>query len=531
MEMLTLKSVGIDIGSSTSHLVFSRLTLRRAGGGHSGQFKVAAREVIFSSPIMLTPYRADNPNLLDADRIGEFVRGAYAKAGLTPEDIDSGAIVITGEALKKENAAPILALFSKEFGKFICASAGPNHEALLAAHGCGAVALSADENKTVLNVDIGGGTTKMSLIENGTITATASVEVGARLIAFDADRRMTRIEQPARLMMGRLGHSIELGQVFPREWELEFAGTMVKVLTEVMEGNLSPLARELMLTDPLPPLPGLKRLDSVIFSGGVSEYIYGREGQPYGDIGASLGQAIRGAMQHYQRKDLVAPAVQGIRATVIGAGEYTIQTSGNTSYFSCPEALPQFALKVVRGSTAGGTLAQSLRGSLHRLDNDRVGPGMVLAVEIDGEQNYSTLRQAADQLAEVLADAEPGLPVYLVLDQDVARSLGTILREEIRMERDLIVLDGIEVGELDYLDIGRPIGTSGIVPVTVKSLIFPQRSYQMEGQSPEATQAHDHDHDHDHGHEHHHHHHPHEHQPGHGHGHDHDGAHAKDHGH
>lgn len=480
--MFTLKSVGIDIGSSTSHLVFSRLTLRRQGAGHSAQFTVAQREVFHCSPVMLTPYRADDGNLLDAEKIGAFVRASYAQAGLTPEDIDTGAIVITGEALKKENARPILNIFAREFGKFVCASAGPNHEALLAAHGCGAVAISRDEHIVVLNVDMGGGTAKLSLIENGIVSATAALEVGARLIAYDGERRVTRIEKPARLMLEGMGFRAEIGKTFPHAREREMSALMARMLAEVMEGSPSPLARGLMLTDPLPPLPGLKRVDRIVFSGGVSEYIHGRESRGYGDLGASFGAAMRAALERYERPGLAHEVADGIRATVIGAGEFTIQASGSTGFISNPEILPAFGLKVVRGSTEGGRLEASLRESMHRVDLQEFAPGLALAVAITGQQDYRTLRNTAEQLAKLAEGADPLTPLCLILDQDVARSLGTILKEELRVAREIVALDGIEVGELDYVDIGRPLGKSDVVPVTVKSLIFPQRSYDLAAQ-------------------------------------------------
>ncbi|HEX2260753.1 MAG TPA: ethanolamine ammonia-lyase reactivating factor EutA, partial [Candidatus Binatia bacterium] len=154
LEMFSLKSVGIDIGSSTSHLIFSHITLRRQGASLSGKFKVTNREVLYRSPIMLTPYLS--ATRIDTDKVNRFIHDAYEDAGLTPEDVDTGAVIITGEALKKENAQPIVEFFAKYSGKFICAAAGHNHEALLAAYGCGAVDLSKSEHKTVLNVDMGG---------------------------------------------------------------------------------------------------------------------------------------------------------------------------------------------------------------------------------------------------------------------------------------------------------------------------------------------------------------------------------------
>src|SRR3954451_22519796 len=195
IEMFSLHSVGIDIGSSTSHLVFSHLTLRREGAALSAKFTVTDRRVLYRSPILLTPYLSGTT--IDVEKLTEFVHRAYAEADYRPEQTDTGAVVISGEPLKKENAQRIVEFFAADSGKFICASAGPNHEALLAAYGSGAVALSETEGGNVLNVDIGGGTTKLSLIRRGMVEQTASVEIGARLVAFDETGRVTRVEQPA----------------------------------------------------------------------------------------------------------------------------------------------------------------------------------------------------------------------------------------------------------------------------------------------------------------------------------------------
>src|ERR671922_1414380 len=233
LEMFTLTSVGIDIGSSTSHLVFSQLTLRRQGASLSGHFKVTERKVLFRSAIMLTPYRSGT--LIDVEKVKRFIESAYREARLQPEAIDTGAVIITGEALKKENAQPIVEYFAKYAGKFICAAAGHNHEALLAAYGSGAVDLSQSEGKTVLNVDMGGGTTKFSLIEHGSVTQTAAINIGARLIAFDESNVVSRIEEAGRTLMAELGYPVELGKKLTKKQQEGFAALMANVLFETIE--------------------------------------------------------------------------------------------------------------------------------------------------------------------------------------------------------------------------------------------------------------------------------------------------------
>ncbi|HWO43804.1 MAG TPA: ethanolamine ammonia-lyase reactivating factor EutA [Candidatus Eisenbacteria bacterium] len=473
LEMFSLKSVGIDIGSSTSHLIFSLITLRREGASLSGKFRVTQREVLYRSPIMLTPYLS--PTRIDTDKVKQFIQDAYREAGLTPEDVDTGAVIITGEALKKENAQPIVEFFAKYSGKFICAAAGHNHEALLAAYGCGAVDLSKSEHKTVLNVDMGGGTTKFSLIEDGVVTQTASINIGARLIAFDEHDTVTRVEDAGRLLMRELGYDVEVGRSIGAEQKEALAAYMAEILFEMIEaGPVSSMAKRLMVTPPFTGYPGVKRLDHIVFSGGVSEHVYDRDRNAYGDVGPLLGKHVRRRLRSLPKAMLREP-VEGIRATVIGAGEYTIQASGNTSYVSNPGALPVHGLKVIQAVVRDGEpVGDALKLALKKFDLPRFTGGLALSLTVKGVPDYQSVRRIAEGIASVLADAgDRRCPLYLTLDLDIAKSLGGMLKDEFGVERDIIAVDGIEVGDLDYIDIGECLGITEVIPVTVKSLMFP----------------------------------------------------------
>ena len=477
LEMFTLTSVGIDIGSSTSHLIFSQLTLRREGAALSGRFKVTEREVLFRSTILLTPYRSRTS--IDVERVKRFIEDAYEDAGLTPDEIDTGAVIITGEALKKENAQPIVEYFAAYSGKFICATAGHNHEALLAAHGCGAVDLSRAEHKTVLNVDVGGGTTKFSLIEDGVVTQTAAVNVGARLIAFDDDDVVTRLEDAGTLLMSQLGYAVTVGQRITTKHKQDLAALMASVIFELVEGApASVLAKQLMVTAPFQNYAGLDRIDFIVFSGGVAEHIYDRDRTSYGDVGPILGERVRYHLSTLGRPNILREPVEGIRATVIGAGEYTVQASGNTSYISDPHALPVSGLKVVRALVRPDVpVLETLKGALAKFDLTSWTSGLALSLSLDGQLDYRTLREVAESVAAVCRGSDDETsPVYLALDVDVAKSLGGILKEELTLDRTIIAIDGIDVGDLDYIDIGSPVGTTEVIPVTVKSLMFPAPS-------------------------------------------------------
>src|ERR1700688_2713830 len=193
-DNVELTTVGIDIGSSTSHLMFARVHLQRLSTALSSRFVVVNRKVLWQSPILLTPYLPDYT--IDVDELAGFLGGSYAYAGIEPGDIDSGAVILTGEAIKRHNARAIADLFSEEAGKFVCASAGHHMECQLAAHGSGAGALSRGHGAKLLNVDIGGGTTKFALIEKGRILATCALAVGGRLIVEEICKGLGRVEGP-----------------------------------------------------------------------------------------------------------------------------------------------------------------------------------------------------------------------------------------------------------------------------------------------------------------------------------------------
>jgi ethanolamine utilization protein EutA len=471
IEQLTLTSVGIDIGSSTTHLLFSRLILRREGAGHSAQFKVTERKVLWSSPILLTPYLSKT--LIDFERIKDFIHDAYHAADFQSHDVDTGAVVITGEALKKENAKPISEYFARGSGKFICASAGPHHEALLAAYGSGAVQLSAVSASRILNVDMGGGTTKLSLIVNGKITCTSALNIGARLIAYDADGVVSRIEDAGTIVSELCGRRLAVGDRMTLEEQRAVGALLGATLIDVIDcgRSMNDLARRLMITPMLDGYGGIGDIDYIVASGGVAEYIYRHTGETFGDLGPLLGETVRMYLASLPRGTLLEPT-QGIRATVIGASEYTVQVSGATSFFTSIAGLPAYGLKAVAvAHDVGQSFSSALAASFLKYDIEAFAPGVAISLSIAGALNYESLREVAAGLA-VVAATSPTTPLYVTIEQDVARALGAIMTSEFGVTNDLVSIDGIVVGDLDYIDIGKPVSLMELFPVTVKSLLF-----------------------------------------------------------
>jgi ethanolamine utilization protein EutA len=529
-DHVSLKSVGIDVGSSGTQVIFSRLNLRRLGEELSSRYYVVSRETLYHSPVALTPYQ--NEERIDERRLGEIIDKAYDDAGVHPDDIDTGVVILTGEALRRENAQAIAGIVAEHGGEFVCATAGHHMEAMLAAYGSGAAKASHDSGRRILNIDIGGGTTKLGLVEDGKVIATAAVHIGGRLQVVDEEGRISRLDPAGRHHAERAGFRWKVGDVVTQEELDRVAAKMADTLVEALAVRPMPHDVEhLYLTDPIADLAGA---EAIILSGGVSEYVYGRESRDFGDMGRRLGQAIRGRMDAGRLPWELLPAVECIRATALGASEYSVQLSGNTTYISDPgRLLPRRNLQVVQPPfTFGETVdpaevAQAIRK--HRTAFDLIeNPGEFgLAFRWTGVPSYERISGFAQGIRRGLADRiAKGEPIFVMLDGDIAQTLGAILREELDIQSEVLVIDGVTLWDFDFIDLGRIRLPSRTVPVTIKSLVF---SEDPRGPRPrERLHHHDHDHHHHHGDDHHHH-------EGHGHDHHHRGHghqhHGHDHGH
>jgi ethanolamine utilization protein EutA len=467
LDNVVLLTVGVDIGSSTSHLLFSRLHLQRLAQALSSRFVVVGRQIVSRSPILLTPFRKDG--LIDAAALERFVTAAYGEVGLSPADVDTGAVILTGLAVERANARAVADLFARVCGGFVCASAGHNLEAALAAHGSGAARLSRERpGQLILHIDVGGGTSKLALVRDGAVLATAAIACGGRLVTLDGAGRVLRVEPPARRLASRAG--VELAPGRPIDGA-RLGRAMADAIASAARGEVD----DLLLTE---PLPGLGALDAVTFSGGVAEYIHGREADRFGDIAPELGTALASAAAEGCFGAQPVALDTGIRATVIGASQFTVQLSGSTVHVSDRSLLPLRNVPVVDArlpaerALDGDAVRDAVRAGLRRLDLEEGAQPVAVALCWTGEPRYAHLRAVAGGLAAALPRTlAADVPLVLALDADVGRSLGSILAEEFAAAR-VASLDGVDVRELDFVDVGEPIEPAGVVPVVVKSLAF-----------------------------------------------------------
>lgn len=470
-DEIRLVSVGVDIGSSTSHLVFSRLVLERL----DNRYVVVEREVFHESEVLLTPYADDMT--IDAAKLGAFMERQYRLAGQDPDAIDTGALILTGVAVRRQNARAIGELFASQAGKFVAVSAGDGLETTLAAFGSGAAARSIREAVRVMNVDIGGGTSKIAVCESGDIVDLTAVDIGARIICFDESGKVLRCEEAGKRFALEVGIPVNLGQTVSKEGRKRLAERMADRLFEAM--GFKVLSGETASLQRLPPLRDDRRPDVITFSGGVSEYIYRRENSGFGDLGPDLADAIQARVT--EQRLTVEPSLEGIRATVVGASQYTVQVSGSTIYVEPVDSLPRRNVPVITPDLRlddeildVDAIAEAIRFALRRLDLHEGNQAVALCYRWAGSATFSRLDAFCQGIARGMSEIlSQGWPLVLVGEGDVGGLVGIHCDEEIKLGSPVISIDGIVLKEFDFIDIGAMMPVSGAVPVVIKSLVFP----------------------------------------------------------
>lgn len=438
----TLLSMGLDVGTSTTQMVISRLTIEnRASGFSVPEMEIAKREILYKSPVHFTPLLGEN--LVDGNKIRALVEQEYAAAGIGREQIDTGAVIITGESSRKENARAVLDALSQSSGEFVVATAGPHLESMLAAKGAGADQYSEEKDITVLHIDIGGGTSNLALLKNGQVIATGCMNVGGRLLRFDQEGRVLYrspvLDGLEELAVGQRPSPAQISALCQTLVQALEMAVGLRPSTELLQKYWTEEAGNPWL----PPAD----VEVISFSGGVAECIDRRfPALEFGDIGPVLGEAISKSRLCQKQYRLGQDA---IRATVIGAGAHSAQLSGSTVFYRGVD-FPMKNLPVVRS-------LQQLR----QLDT----PG-VLALPESNSLPYSRICQIADEVAENW----PAFPVMIAPEADMAKALGHALALRLPPDRGILCIDRVRLPEGCYLDVGQPIGNA--LPVVVKTLIL-----------------------------------------------------------
>lgn len=476
----TLISVGIDVGTTTTQVIFSNITIENmSSGARVPEFKIVGKEIFYKGKIHFTPLRSNTE--IDEAALKEIIEREYKNAGINPDDIDSGAVIITGETARKENAQNISKVLSGYAGEFVVATAGPDLEGIIAGKGSGAAKLSYENNDIVANFDIGGGTTNIAVFSQGEPIDTTCLDLGGRLLRFDKSGLVEYISPKLADICKEVNINIEKGKKYPDEVIRKICRYMAEILLEV--SGVRPRSRLLELT--LSPKSTALRLDykidRVSFTGGVADYIYNNQAETdlykFGDIGILLGYEIKAILNEFASK-VIMPE-ETIMATVVGAGTQTMDISGSTISYSQSAALPLKNIPIieitekeerVNEEELEKTIMAKLQWYCLETQKQKV------ALFLKGERNVSfeKVTSLSKVIAKVWEEFYPhGEEVIVVIENDMAKVLGqSISRKLSNKQREVVCIDGIKVSSGDYIDIGKPIGNGSVLPVVIKTLVF-----------------------------------------------------------
>ncbi|HBW37516.1 ethanolamine ammonia-lyase reactivating factor EutA [Desulfosporosinus sp. BICA1-9] len=463
---MTLVSVGIDVGTTTTQLVISQLTLVNVmPGSQVPKVEISHKSISYMGKVHFTPF--EDRQHVDGAALRKIIAKEYEKAGVKPEQIDTGAIIITGETAKKENASEIIHSLADYAGDFVVATAGPDLESVIAGKGSGAEALSKRLQACIANIDIGGGTTNIAFFDRGKCIGTACINVGGRLFEVDPmSHRLIYISPPAQKIMNYCYSNTSKTQSGD---ELALIQTCLRSMVECVERIIfqEPLLAQdepLVMTNLLPDV----KIEGVVFSGGVAKYIYLpgiKEWWIHGDVGPLLAEAFHDSRIYSSHS--VHEGSETIHATVLGAGAHTMNVSGSTITVG-KNTLPLRNVPAVFPELEASGRFTWLKSSENYIDS--LYRTVALIIPPLPNTDFLTILTLAENLACELPLIK-GEPKVIIAQQDIAKVLGQTL-QRLLPAMPLVCLDGIELAFGDFLDINKPLPHQDAVPVIVKTLVF-----------------------------------------------------------
>ena len=468
-------SAGIDIGTSTTQLVFSNITIENTASSFTvPRILIVDKEIIYRSDIHFTPLK--NLTTINSEKVREIIEKEYEKAGVSPDDVKTGAVIITGETARKENASEVLTTLSGLAGDFLVATAGPDLESIIAGKGAGADRISKEKMCTVVNIDIGGGTSNLAVFKHGETIDTGCLDIGGRLIKVDKDtKKILYIAPKIKKLAENIGMNIKEGEIA----DISKIRPIVKEMVKLMEQSVGIQPKtdmyEMIITN-----KGIKnyKIDYITFSGGVADYIYGDDHSDYfkyGDIGVLLGEEIKNSIIIKELN--LASAVETIRATVVGAGSHTTDISGSTITYTEDifpiKNLP--ILKLSKDDEAKGFngIREAIKEKLKwfTLENEV----QQVAIALNGLKSPSFVeiqelsKSIIDGMEELIAK---DFPMFIIVENDIAKVLGQTIHRQLNFKKQVVCIDSIKVENGDYIDLGKPLANGQVLPVVIKTLVF-----------------------------------------------------------
>ena len=474
-----LLSVGIDLGTTTTQVVFSRLEIENEATVFTvPRIKIVDKKIIYRGGIHFTPLL--NRTTIDIQKVRDIIENEYKQAGISSRSVSIGAVIITGETARKENSESAINTLSGFAGDFVVATAGSDLEAILAGRGAGTADMSRGFwDKALVNLDIGGGTTNIGVFKSGAPVDTSCLDIGGRQIVIDPKTEtLVYVAEKVKILGKRMGLDLAEGKKAARRDIEGLCARLAGVLAESI--GLVPPTAELELFITAHPLRSSWEFAGLTYSGGVADFIYNeynpQDPYPYGDIGAILGEQIR-RCPSLSRIERMVPK-ETIRATVVGAGSNAVDISGSTIAWSDKSILPIQNIPIVK-------MTAEDEGDSYRLFASRLAEKLtwfkdesasyqIVAVGFTGVHNpsFDLIKKLCGMIIEGMGDYLKGTnPVIVIVENDMAKALGYALMNALPGKK-FIVLDSIKVDTGDYIDIGLPAAAGRVIPVVVKTLVF-----------------------------------------------------------
>ena len=462
--------LGLDFGSTTSSALIASAKVARSSA--TGHMQLDDVQVIYKSEPVFTPFANQN---IDTEKVTKLISLWLKESGVKVAEIFSGGSMITGLAAQADNAAALSKLIIEKVGESVIATADdPCLESWLAFMGsCGALSRY-HADATILNFDIGGGTTNVALGLNGDVQGTGCYFIGARHFQFEpGSYRLSAISAYGKALLEAFNINKKVADTLNSNEREEIITFYINALESIVLEDKGffkvPLAeKHAQVSLNLPPNLNPK----ITFSGGVGELIYKIVANEtlssctfFGDFGIDLALAIsRSALLSADLKTYV-PEHKG-RATVVGLTLHSTEISGQTIYLPNPNVLPLRDVPII-AKLAPNSPPQQWR-SVFALAATRA---QGVCIQISACNNsLEQIKVLASHIKYTLKANiyAPSQPLVILVEANIGKALGNYICDWGQLDYNLIVIDELALRDAHFVHIGSI--HQGMIPVSFYGL-------------------------------------------------------------